>query len=154
MWSIEARCAAIANSYYTCAINRVGVEMFPNEFTSGDGSPAHHDFGHFYGSSYITAPDGTRTPGLSRCKDGLLVCEMDLNLCRQVKDFWCLRVRKKYTVYGFKVRHGCFQNSICIYGIVRSRSFQMTQRLDVYAEELSEFVKKNVEVQEKEGQQQ
>lgn len=92
LWSIEARCAAIANSYYTCAINRVGTEMFPNEFTSGDGAPAHHDFGHFYGSSYITAPDGTRTPGLSRCKDGLLVSELDLNLCRQMKDFWCLRV--------------------------------------------------------------
>lgn len=111
LWSIEARNAAIANSYYTCAINRVGTEIFPNEFTSGDGAPAHHDFGHFYGSSYITAPDGTRTPGLSRCKDGLLVCEMDLNLCRQMKDMWCLR---------------------------------MTQRLDMYAKELSDYVEKNM----------
>lgn len=92
LWSIETRCAAIANSYYTCAINRVGTELFPNEFTSGDGAPAHRDFGHFYGSSYITAPDGTRTPGLSRSKDGLLVCELDLNMCRQMKDIWCLRV--------------------------------------------------------------
>ena len=111
LWSIEARCAAIANSYYTCAINRVGTEVFPNEFTSGDGAPAHHDFGHFYGSSYMTAPDGARTPGLSRCNDGLLVCEIDLNLCRQMKDFWCLR---------------------------------MTQRLDMYAKELSEYVEKNL----------
>lgn len=23
---------------------------------------AHKDFGHFYGSSYVAAPDGTRTP--------------------------------------------------------------------------------------------
>lgn len=30
--------------------------------------------------------------GLSRCKDGLLVTEMDLNLCRQVKDKWGFRV--------------------------------------------------------------
>ena len=29
MWGIEARNAAIANSYYTCAINRVGTESFP-----------------------------------------------------------------------------------------------------------------------------
>ena len=29
MWSIEARNAAIANSYFTCAINRVGTESFP-----------------------------------------------------------------------------------------------------------------------------
>ena len=25
MWPIEARCAAIANHYFTCAINRVGT---------------------------------------------------------------------------------------------------------------------------------
>lgn len=62
MWSIEARNAAIANSYFTCAINRVGTEVFPNEFTSADGRPAHRDFGHFYGSSYVAAPDGSRTP--------------------------------------------------------------------------------------------
>jgi len=53
LWPIEARCAAIANSYFTCAINRVGIETFPNEFTSGDKKPAHKDFGRFYGSSYI-----------------------------------------------------------------------------------------------------
>lgn len=62
MWSLEARTAAVANHYYTCAINRVGTEIFPTEFTSGDGKPPHNDFGQFYGSSYITAPDGSRTP--------------------------------------------------------------------------------------------
>lgn len=49
-------------SYFTCAINRVGTEVFPNEFSSADGRPAHRDFGHFYGSSYVAAPDGSRTP--------------------------------------------------------------------------------------------
>lgn len=62
MWSIEARNAAIANNYFTVAINRVGVEVFQNEFTSGNGQPAHRDFGPFYGSTYIAAPDGSRTP--------------------------------------------------------------------------------------------
>lgn len=62
LWPIEARNAAIANGYYTCAINRVGTETFQNEFTSGNGKPAHHDFGHFYGSSYVAGPDGARTP--------------------------------------------------------------------------------------------
>jgi len=37
-------------------------ETFPNEFTSGDGKAAHKDFGHFYGSSYVACPDGSRTP--------------------------------------------------------------------------------------------
>jgi beta-ureidopropionase len=62
LWPIEARCASIANGYFSCAINRVGTESFPNEFSSGDGKPAHKDFGHFYGSSYVAAPDGSRTP--------------------------------------------------------------------------------------------
>jgi hypothetical protein len=44
------------------------------------------DFGHFYGSSYVSCPDASRTPGLSRVSDGLHVTEIDLNLCRQVKD--------------------------------------------------------------------
>ncbi|XP_074594898.1 beta-ureidopropionase pyd3 [Brevipalpus obovatus] len=108
LWPIEARNAAIANGYFTCATNRVGTEMFPNEFTSGDGKQAHKNFGPFYGSAYVTAPDGRRTPTLSRCGDGLLVAELDLNLCRQVKDRW-----------GFK----------------------MTQRLDYYADRLSEACK-------------
>jgi beta-ureidopropionase len=41
MWGVEARNAAIANSYFVAAINRVGTEVFPNEFSSGDGKPAH-----------------------------------------------------------------------------------------------------------------
>jgi beta-ureidopropionase len=52
----------VCASYYVFGINRVGTEEFPNEYTSGDGKPAHKQFGHFYGSSYCTAPDGKRTP--------------------------------------------------------------------------------------------
>ncbi|XP_013183871.1 uncharacterized protein LOC106129753 [Amyelois transitella] len=100
LWPIEARNAAIANSYFTCAINRVGTEKFPNEFTSGDGKPAHKEFGHFYGSSYITAPDGTRTPGLSRVRDGLLIAQMDLNLCRQIKDKWGFTMTQRLDLYA------------------------------------------------------
>lgn len=100
LWGVEARNAAIANSYFTCGINRVGTERFPNEFTSGDGRPAHQDFGHFYGSSYVAAPDGSRTPGLSRTKDGLLIVEMDLNLCRQVRDSWGFRMTQRLDMYA------------------------------------------------------
>merc|ERR1711970_702365 len=104
MWGIEARNAAIANSYFTCAINRVGTEHFPREFPSADGKPAHKDFGHFYGSSYVAAPDGSRTPGLSRTMDGLLLVEVDLNLCRQVKDKWGLRMTQRLDLYADSLR--------------------------------------------------
>lgn len=72
LWSIEARNAAIANSYFTVAINRVGTEEFPNEYTSGDGRPAHKEFGPFYGSSYVAAPDGSRTPVSVMIPDSLI----------------------------------------------------------------------------------
>ncbi|XP_037679389.1 beta-ureidopropionase [Choloepus didactylus] len=100
LWPIEARNAAIANHCFTCAINRVGEEHFPNEFTSGDGKKAHQDFGYFYGSSYVAAPDGSRTPGLSRNRDGLLVAELDLNLCRQTSDIWSFKMTGRYEMYA------------------------------------------------------
>uniref|UniRef100_A0A8C5S203 Beta-ureidopropionase n=1 Tax=Laticauda laticaudata TaxID=8630 RepID=A0A8C5S203_LATLA len=100
MWPIEARNAAIANHCFTCAINRVGTELFPHPFTSGDGKPAHHDLGYFYGSSYVASPNGSRTPGLSRTRDGLLVAEMDLNLCRQVNDEWNFKMTGRYKMYA------------------------------------------------------
>ena len=49
------------NMYKILSLHTV-QETFENEFTSGDGKPAHKDFGEFYGSSYIAAPDGSRTP--------------------------------------------------------------------------------------------
>lgn len=104
MWPIEARNAAIANHCFTCAINRVGTEYFKNEFTSGDGKKAHHDFGHFYGSSYMAAPDGSRTPGLSRTRDGLLVAELDLNLNRQVADKWNFKMTGRYEMYAEELK--------------------------------------------------
>lgn len=88
LWPIEARNAAIANHYFTVGINRVGTEVYPNEFTSGDGKKAKNSFGHFYGSSYVGVPDGSRTPPLSRTRDGLLITDLDLNMCRRVKDIW------------------------------------------------------------------
>ncbi|KAL0489907.1 beta-ureidopropionase [Acrasis kona] len=100
MWGVEARNAAIANSYFVASINRVGTETFPNAFTSGDGKEAHHDFGHFYGSSYISAPDASRTPGLSRLRDGLLITQVDLNMCRQVRDTWMFQTTARYNMYA------------------------------------------------------
>lgn len=100
MWSIEARCAAIANHYYTVGINRVGTEWYKNGFTSGDGGEMKNEFGMFYGSSYVAAPDASRTPGLSRTRDGLLVTEVDLNLCDQVKDKWGFSMTNRLDLYA------------------------------------------------------
>ncbi len=100
LWAIEARCAAIANNYFSVAINRVGTEEFPHPFTSSDSKPAHKKFGHFYGTSYITAPDGSRTSGLSRTHDGLLITEVDLNMARQIKDKWGFQMTGRHDMYA------------------------------------------------------
>jgi len=100
MWQIEGRSASSYFSCYTANINRVGTEVFPREFTSGDGKAPHKDFGHFYGSSYVSAPDASRTPSLSRCRDGLLVTDCDLNLCQQIKDKWMLQNTARYELYA------------------------------------------------------
>lgn len=79
-WGIEARNAAIANGYFTCSLNRVGTEDFITNEKKESVSRS------YYGSSYITAPNGCRTPGLSRHMEGLLIAQVDLNLNRQVRD--------------------------------------------------------------------
>lgn len=55
-WPIEARSVAFAHSYFTVAINRVGTEEFHIE-----NQMATKKFGPCFGSTYISAPDGTRT---------------------------------------------------------------------------------------------
>jgi len=100
MWFIQGRNAASANSYFTVTNNRVGNETFPNEFTSGDGKPAHNTVGPFFGSTHISTPSGCRTPALPRDKDGLLICEVDLNMCRQQRDIHFFRTGQRLSLYA------------------------------------------------------
>ncbi|XP_052758443.1 beta-ureidopropionase-like [Galleria mellonella] len=95
-WGIEARNAAVANSYFTAGINRVGTEVFTvkNKYEEKQISRT------YYGSSYVTAPNGVRTPSLSKCSDGLLIAEVDLNLCRQVKDHWGFNMTSRLDMYA------------------------------------------------------
>lgn len=100
LWAVEARNAAIANHCFTVGINRIGTETYPNSFTSGDGKSSHNDFGHFYGSSYIASPDGSRTPSLSRTNDGVIIAEIDLNMCQQIKDKWVFTMTGRHDLYA------------------------------------------------------
>jgi len=49
--------------------------------------------------SYVAAPDGSRSPGLSRTKEGLLVVDVDLNQIRQVRDIWMFRMTSRLDIY-------------------------------------------------------
>jgi len=103
MWAIEARAASIFFNFFSVVNNRIGTEQYPNEFTSANGQPAHKDFGHFYGSSYVAAPDAARTPSLSRLRDGIIVAEVDLNQGQQMKDIWMLAITGRYDLYAKKL---------------------------------------------------
>jgi beta-ureidopropionase len=52
----------------------------------------------FHGSSHFSAPDASCTPSLSRYKDGLLISDMDLNLCRQLREGF--RMTARYELYA------------------------------------------------------
>jgi len=110
MWAIEARAASIFFNFFSVVNNRIGTEQYPNAFSSGNGQPAHKDFGHFYGSSYVAAPDAARTPGLSRLRDGVLVAEVDLNQVQQMKDIWMLAITGRYDLYAKKLGDYCKPN--------------------------------------------
>ncbi|XP_060804471.1 beta-ureidopropionase-like [Amyelois transitella] len=99
-WGIEARNAAVANSYFTASINRVGTETF-KVLKVGEEKGVSRTY---YGSSYVTAPNGCRTPGLSRNKDGLLMAELDLNLCRQIRDHWGFAMTARLTIYAKELK--------------------------------------------------
>jgi beta-ureidopropionase len=48
----------------------------------------------------VAAPDASRTPALSRRRDGLMVAELDLNLCRQVRDSWGFAMTGRHEMYA------------------------------------------------------
>ncbi|XP_053611592.1 beta-ureidopropionase-like [Plodia interpunctella] len=100
-WGIEARNAAVANSYFTAGVNRVGSESF----TVIKDDEEKKICRTYYGSSYVTAPNGCRTPSLSRVKDGLLMAELDLNLCRQVKDHWGFGMTARLDMYANELKN-------------------------------------------------
>ena len=99
LYQIEARCAAIANNYLQpvsiVLVRRhsqmpLHLEMVVQPITTSVISTVPH----------ITAPNGARTPGLSRIKDGVLISEIDLNHCRQVKDVWGFQMTQRLEEYA------------------------------------------------------
>ena len=72
-WKIEQPAAAVANSVYIGAVNRVGIEHPWN-------------IGRFYGSSYIVNPRGEIIASASDDRDELVEAEIDFTLLRDVRE--------------------------------------------------------------------
>ena len=75
LWELEQPAAAVANGCYIAAINRIGNE-------------APWDIGTFYGSSYFVNPRGEIEAQASENNDELLICDLNLELVREVRNQW------------------------------------------------------------------
>src|SRR6266404_7131893 len=75
LWKLEQPAHAVANGYFSAAINRVGVE-------------APWNIGEFYGSSYFCNPRGQILAQASRDKDEVLTADLDLDMIGEVRKTW------------------------------------------------------------------
>jgi N-carbamoylputrescine amidase len=75
LWKLEQPAAAVANTYFVGAINRVGKE-------------APWDLGEFYGQSYFVNPRGQFEAVASRDQDEIVVADLDLDLIDEVRKVW------------------------------------------------------------------
>ena len=75
LWKLEQPAAAVANTYYGGAINRVGIEK-------------PWEIGEFYGQSYFVNPRGQFEAMGSRDQDELVVADLDLSQIDEVRKVW------------------------------------------------------------------
>jgi beta-ureidopropionase len=75
LWKLEQTAAAVANTYYVGAINRVGTE-------------APWNIGKFYGTSYFANPRGEFLAVGSEDNDELVIADLDLNVIDEVRKVW------------------------------------------------------------------
>jgi N-carbamoylputrescine amidase len=88
LWKIEQTSHAIANGYFVGTINRIGREL---------------DFGpnDYYGSSYFCDPRGQFVGEVASEKDEqLLVCDLNMELVREVRNTWQFYRDRRPELYG------------------------------------------------------
>jgi len=87
LWELEQPAHAVANGFFVAASNRVGVEAPLNDAT-------------FYGSSYFCSPRGKILAQASATDDEVLVCDLDLDEIREVRDTWQFLRDRRPETYG------------------------------------------------------
>lgn len=88
LWELEQPAHAVANGFFTGAINRVGVE---SEFGPGK----------FYGSSYFCDPRGRIIAKGSEDNDEVVVADLDLDMIKEVRDTWQFYRDRRPETYSF-----------------------------------------------------
>ncbi len=87
LWELEQPAHAVANGFWIAAINRVGIESPLSEH-------------RFYGSSYFCDPRGRIVCRASEDEDEVLVCDVDLDVIREVRNTWQFLRDRRPETYG------------------------------------------------------
>jgi beta-ureidopropionase len=87
LWKLEQPAHAVANGYFMGAINRPGWE-----------EPWR--IGEFYGQSYFCDPRGRILATGSRDTDDIVVCDLDLDMIREVRNTWQFYRDRRPETYG------------------------------------------------------
>ena len=87
LWKLEQPAHAVANGYFVGALNRVGREQPWN-------------IGHFFGNSYFCDPRGRILSEGSHDKDEVVVADLDLDMIREVREYWAFYRDRRPDTYG------------------------------------------------------
>ena len=87
LWDVELRAHAIANVYYVCGVNKVGVDV-------GGSSRDHH------GDSLIANPRGEVIAQASATDEGIVSADVDLSVIPELRALWGYYRDRRPDLYG------------------------------------------------------
>ena len=90
-WQTVQRGHAVANGLPVIAVNRVGFEPDPSEQTNGI---------QFWGTSFVTGPQGDIVYEASADEEESIVVEMDMDHSEEVRRWWPFLRDRRIDAYG------------------------------------------------------
>src|SRR5256885_16375701 len=87
LWDLELRAHAVANVYYVCGVNKVGVDI--------GGSKRNH-----HGNSMIVSPRGEILPEASATKGDITLADVDLSALPKLRELWGYYRDRPPAMYG------------------------------------------------------
>ena len=87
LWDLELRAHAIANVYYVCGVNKVGVDV-------GGSSRDHH------GDSLVCNPRGEILAQASATEEDIVIADVDLSVIPELRALWGYYRDRRPDLYG------------------------------------------------------
>jgi beta-ureidopropionase len=87
LWDVELRAHAIANIFYVCGVNKVGMDV--------GGSMRNH-----HGDSMVISPRGEILAQASDSRDDIVIADVDLSLLPQIRELWGYYRDRRPDKYG------------------------------------------------------